>query len=1046
MDALTLTCTRSCFLSNTPFMCIAIIFCLAFATPTHASTNNWKIETDKEVRGKVTGKDSPEGLPGVNIFVKGSTTGTVTDIEGNYTITVPGDESILVFSYIGFISKEVTVGARTTIDVILDEDVKNLDEVVVIGYGTQRKSDITGAVTGLNEEQFNKGSITSPDQLLQGKIPGVNVVQNSGEPGGGISINIRGAGSINASNSPLFVIDGLPIDNGRFNNTGTEGFTETNSSRNPLSSINPADIESIDVLKDASATAIYGARGANGVIIITTKKGAAGKTKVNYDGYAGIQNVSNTVDLLSPEEYMQELNAIIDAGGGDPSQRVESIDNGGTNWQEEIYADNAVVHSHNLSFSGGNEKTTFLASLNHFDQDGIIINSGFKRYGARLNLANKVSDRFNVGLNLTSTYSRDDYVAVGQEVNERAGVVYAANNYDPTQAIFNDDGTYMVSPWMQIDNPLAIANGKTSINNTFRTLGTVYGEYFVLPELSFKLNVGGDVRTDERATYVDKTTNWGRSSNGVATIREGTRTNYLFEGTANYNKDFGRQSLNILLGITSQNFISTSHTSTASGFPSDVTGANNLGLGDPNFTTSSSNKSGNQLASYLGRVNYSLQDKYLLTATMRIDGSSRFGANNKFGYFPSVAAGWKLHREDFFGPLTNAISTLKLRVSWGQTGNQEIGNYRSISTFSSGSRDRIGWDDQQYLTTEPSRLANPDLKWETTEMFNVGLDFGILEDRINGSLEYFQKNTKDMLIELPIPSSTGFDDQLRNVGSVANSGLELGLTANVLTGAFNWDLNLSLSTITNEVTDLGGIPQIITGNAAQTTSGIAIIREGDPLYSFYGWEITGIWQEDDDFSQTTDNVEPGSIKFRDVNGDGTVNGDDRVILGNSFPGLIWSVGSTFSFKNFQLYLFIDGQEDVEMFNAQLGDTYYPSNFRRNRYAEPILNRWTPSNPTNEYPSFINEFSQGTKAVNSYTVEDASYVRLSTVQLSYHVPTGSGSRISDLTLYVTGQNLFTLTNYQGMNPALNSRGNANFRVDWNAYPLATSFLFGVKLGL
>lgn len=996
-----------------------------------------KSQSSITIQGKVTVDDSNEGLPGVNVFLKGTDNGTITDIDGNYQITVPDESAILVFSFIGYVSQEVAVGSQRTINVIMAEDAQALDEVVVIGYGTQRKSDITGAVTGLNADQFNKGALTSTDQLLQGKVAGVNVVQNSGEPGGGFSINIRGSGSINAGNSPLYVIDGLPIDNGRFNNTGTEGFTESRTPRNPLASINPADIESIDVLKDASATAIYGSRGANGVILVTTKKGSAGKTRVNYDGSFGIQNVYKRLNLLSPQDYMTVLNGIIDDGGGNVAQRVTGLDNGGTDWQDQIYAKNAPMQSHNLSFSGGNDKTTFMLSFNHLDQDGAVITSGFKRYGARANIFNKVSSKINVGLNLTSSLSVDDFVAVGQEVNERAGAVYAANNYDPSQSIFDANGSYKVSPWMSIDNPLAIVHGKESISNTFRTLGTLYGEYFILPELSFKLNLGGDIRTDDRDTYVDQSTVWGRSNGGVATIRQGSRTNFLTESTFNYNKTFDAHNVSAVVGFTSQNFINKLHTSTASGFPSDVTGANNLGLGDPNFTTSTSNKAGNTLASFLGRVNYSFNNKYLLTASMRVDGSSRFGQNNKFGYFPSLAFGWKMHEEDFFAGLSNVFSTFKLRGSWGQTGNQEIGNYQSISTFGSGSSDRIGWDNQQYLTTEPSRLANPDLKWETTTMANVGLDFGILNDRIDGSLEVFQKTTTDLLIQLPIPSSAGFATQLRNVGSVANRGIELGLNARILTGDFTWSANTTLASIRNEVLDLAGIPEII--------SGVGILREGEPMYSFYGYEIIGIWQEGDDFESTTDNVQPGSIKYRDVNGDGRVNPDDRVILGNSFPGLVWSLGSTFTYKNFELNLFIDGQQNVQMYNQQLADTYFPSNFRRNRYAEPLLNRWTPENPSNVYPSFVNEFSQGTKNNNSYTIEDASYARLSNVQLSYNIPLKKGSAVNQLTVYTTGTNLYTLTKYSGMNPALNSQGNANYRIDWNAYPLATTFIFGVKLG-
>ncbi len=997
-------------------------------------------EADIVVTGKVTSSEDNEVLPGVNILIKGTSIGTVTDIDGNYKINVPEANTTLVFSSIGFLTQEVALNGRTVVAIALQPDVKSLSEVVVVGYGTQRKSDLTGAVSSLRSEDFNQGVVTSVDQMIAGKAAGVQVVQNSAEPGGGISVNIRGSGSINAGNSPLYVIDGLPIDNSAAVTGVGERFTTSRTTRNPLSALNPADIESIEILKDASATAIYGARGANGVILITTKNGSAGKLKINYNGYVGTQTIANKIQLLNPEQYMRTINEIIQEGGGTPDQEVTTIQNGGTDWQDEIYQTNAPVQDHNLSFSGGSEETQYLISLNYFNQDGIVKSSSFERYGARLNLKHSESDQFNVGMNLNTNYLRDDFVPFGYALNEHSGAIYAAYNYDPTLSVRDSEGNYTQSRQINVDNPVALVYGKDAISNTYRTFGNIYGEYFILPELSAKINIGGDISNQQRNVYIDRTTIDGFAAGGIGTILSGKKANILLEGTLSYNKTFDNHSLSGVVGVTTQKFTTERFSAESRGFPADATTTYNLELGDPNLDVVTSGKADNKLLSYLGRINYAFQDKYLVTASFRADGSSRFGANNKFGYFPSVALGWKLHQESFFSSLEDHISTFKLRASWGQTGNQEIGNYQSLTTFSAGPL--AVFDDTQITTTDPSRIANPDLKWETTEQLNIGLDFGILEDRISGGIEWYRKHTKDMLLALPIPRSTGFSSRMTNIGEMKNSGIEVAITSNNLNGPVSWNSNVALTTVNNEVLDLGGIPQIITGSAGQTPQ-IGIIEEGQPVYSFYGYEVLGIWQSSDDFESTIDNVQPGDVKYRDVNGDGTVNADDRVILGNSVPDLIWSFGNTVSYKGFELYVFFEGVEGVSMLNQNLVETYFPTGLRRNRYAEPLLNRWTPENPSTTYPSFVNPTSQGEKRVNSTTVEDASYLRLNTVKLSYQLPLNN-SVLSAASVYVTGQNLFTITDYSGVDPALNGNGNANFRIDWNPYPSVRTFLVGLNL--
>jgi len=600
-------------------------------------------------------------------------------------------------------------------------------------------------------------------------------------------------------------------------------------------------------------------------------------------------------------------------------------------------------------------------------------------------------------------------------------------------------GKYNLSRDMNIDNPLAIANGKDALSNLYRVLGTVYGEYTLFEGVSVRLNVGGDVVNQRRDTYINRLTIDGNAAGGIASIHQGKRSNYLVEGTLNYNKSFQASSLNGVVGMTAQRFINDSFSAESRGFPSDVTKTDNLNLGDPATHRTFSGKDINSLLSYLGRVNYTLYDKYLFTTSMRIDGSSRFGSNNKFGYFPSFAFGWKINEEEFLKDF-DFFNALKLRASWGQTGNQEIGNYESMATFGSGRR--AVYNDLQITSSVPTRIANPNLKWETSEMFNVGLDFGCLHNRISGELEWYIKSTRDMLLNLPISRTTGFSSMRMNVGGMLNKGDEFMLTTNNLTGRVKWDTGIIFSTSSNEVTNLSGIPSIITGSAGSTTQ-ISIITEGKPLNSFYGYEILGIWQRDDDFSITNDNVNPGDIRYRDVNEDGVVNSDDRVILGNSFPDFTWSFTNNFSYKSIGLSVFIDGVQGVQMLNNNMVETFFPTHLKRNRLAEPILNRWTADNPSNKYPSFVSPIAQGQKQVNSYTIEDASYIRLNTVRLTYRFSPVRLKFAKSTDLYIAGQNLLMLTNYSGYDPTLNPSGGTT-RIDYNPYPSAKTFIVGANL--
>lgn len=1029
-----------------------IVFIVIGSSVAAEGTNEFKLYTveeelpDKTVSGRLTDSETGEPLIGATVFVKGTQIGTVTDVDGNFNFEIPDNTKVLVLSYIGYQTLEVEVGNRTVFDLPMIPEIEALDEVVVIGYGTQVRREVTGAVSSLDEESFNPSLNASVEQMILGKMPGVQVVQNSGEPGGGLSIDIRGIGSINAGSQPLYVVDGLPIENSVLINSTGNQVAPTRSPRNPIGFLNPGDIESIEVLKDASATAIYGARGANGVIMITTKSGVSGKLKVNYNGHIGINQVHNRLDLLGPQEYMDGINALIDAGGGDPSERVTGISNGGTDWQDVIYQD-ARVQKHNLSFSWGNNSTSYLVSTNVTDEDGLVKNTSFTRYGARFNLSHS-TEKFNFGISATTSYVKDKFVPNGFDVNLRGGALNAAKLWDPTFPIRDDNGDYFVTDLFDIDNPEAIITGNHMDGNRYRYLGTIFAEYFILPSLSAKIRAGGDAANEDKTVYKDRTTIIGNSLGGVATALSATQTNWLIEGTLNFNKTFGDHTINVLGGITTQEFLEKFSEQQANNFPTDATLADNFGLADRGTLVNRSSKNTNKLLSYLGRVNYKFLNKYLLTASFRADGSSRFGAGNRYGYFPSFSGGWLLNEEEFF-PWSSTFDMLKLRVSWGQTGNQEIGNNRSLTTFQGGaSRTSYVLDDAFAISFNPTRIANPDLQWETTEQIDIGVDFSILSGRVSGSVEWYQKKTSDMLLQLPVPTSSGFTSKLVNVGSMENSGLEVGLITNNITGkGINWSSDLNFYTLKNEVTDLAGIPRIFTGTLSVASGNISIITEGEPLRSFYGYEVVGIWQQEDDFSVISNAVSPGDFKFRDVNADGTIDGDDRVILGNSFPDFTWGFGNTFSYKGLSLHVFFSGVHGIDMINGNLMEQYFPrSGVRINRFSEPFLNRWTPNNPTNDQPSYLNPASQLSQSVNSRTVVDASYIKLQTVRLAYTLPGNLISGIfSSAEVYLTGLNLATFSDYDGFDPALNPNGSANFRIDWNGYPSATSYIFGLNIG-
>lgn len=1006
------------------------------------------IGQQKEISGKVTSYGG-EPIPGATVIVKGTSKGTITDSNGVFTLSsIPGD-AILIFSFVGMKTQEIPVAGKIQINVQLEEETIGLEEVVAIGYGTVKKSDLTGSVVSITNEDLTTANSSSVDQMLQGRAPGVQITQSSHAPGGGISMRIRGTGSINAGQEPLFVIDGLPIENISTATGGANtGFDGNLPPSNPLNSLNPADIQSVEILKDASATAIYGSRGANGVVLITTKKGKTGRMNIEVNSTFSVSKVAHRLDMLNTDEYIQVMNELAVARGGSPvftESMIQQIGNG-TDWQDEIFRI-GKTQNHNLSFSGKSGNTVYYTSFNYYNQDGVVINSNYDRYQARINLEHKVGEKFAFGINFNTSLENNNSLPInGNGINQDADALNAALNTPPIFNVFDENGNYVKPEAGEIvsvtmDNAIALANGQVAKDRINRTLGNVYAEYSILPGLKAKVNIGSDRYNKRRDVFESSTTTKGKLIGGAAGIVSGELSNTLVEGTLNYNKQFKeKHSFNIMIGNTFQQFDQRTYSASTQGFDSDVIETNNLGLGTQEFNTVGSNTTQRKLLSYLSRINYNYNNRFLITGSIRADGSSNFGENNKYGIFPSFSGAWKVSEESFLKG-NDVLSTLKLRIGWGQIGNDDIGIGNALTTYSGSGKAILGGS--QNTAIAPSRIPNPDLKWETSEQTNFGIDFALLNGRIDGSAEYFLKTTKDLLLDLPVPSTTGFSSFTSNVGQVNNKGFEFSVSSKNLVGNLSWNTILNFATLKNEVDNLGPISEIVVSN---TDPGV-IVRPGEALFSYYGYKTEGIFQTEEEVAASAQKAvaKPGVPKWKDLNEDGQITDKDRVVLGNPFPDFTFGMSNVFSYKNFDLNIFIEGSLGAEMFNWQVVDALYANDPYRNRMANPLLNRWTTENPTNKWPSGINSsLYQGDKT-NTFTILDASYIRLKTIQLTYNIPTEKIKPLQSAQIYVTGDNVAILTDYPGFDPDVNSTGKGNVRTDRNAYPAARSIIFGIKIG-
>lgn len=1014
-------------------------------------------------------------MPGVTIVVQGTTTGTVTDIDGKYSIEA-SEGQVLVFSFIGFQTTSRVVGTSSVLDVRLSEDENNLQEVVVIGYGTIQKKDITGAVSAINADKIKDQQVPSLDLALAGQMAGVVVTQATGAPGGGASVRIRGAGSLSAGNEPLYVVDGFPV---------TNDFDQRN---NPLNTINPADIDNIQVLKDASATAIYGSRGSNGVILITTKSGKSGTSRIDFNVSSGVQQVEKYVDVLNAREfaiYANEArnNAWVNSGPNrlptDPNsvrgnnvmyllpevfQNPEALGEG-TNWQKEIFR-TARMNNYQLNFSGGNDKTKYFVSAGYLDQQGVIINSDLKRYSFRVNVESQMNKRVKVGANITPTYTFSNQ-SLAEGNWQGGGIIQSAITAAPHLTPYDAEGNYTKVTGQgiglsEVDNPVKIAREYFHQQGTLRLLGTAFAEFSLVDNLKFKTLVGGDIRNFREDIFSNSLINPNSvnpTKPAVGTNATSQTRNWLAEFTLSYAKSFGKHNVDAVLGYTAQNELQDINRITGTNFPNDnIKTINAAGL----ITSAFNTKEEWSLLSYLARVNYNFDDRYLLTATFRQDGSSRFGADSRWGFFPSVSLGWRISEENFMSDIS-WISELRLRASTGLTGNNFIANYGAIG-LTSPENYIFGLNGGVVNNgIRLSNIPNTRLGWETNRQTDIGLELGILQNRFYLSADYYQKRTSDLLLNVPVPTLTGYTTALQNVGEILNKGLEFTVTSRNTVGAFKWttDFNFSTNQIRVEALGPDGSP-IISRQATSASAPTHITQIGSEPGSYFGYQVIGVYQNQQDIDSSpvirngngTVQSKPGQLKFADINGDGVINASDRTILGSPFPDFTYGMTNTFNYKNFDFAFTLQGVQGFEVLN--MARRYYGNYSGTYNVLRSTANGWkSEADPGDGVSPQINRnFNSlaGSNVVNNVTslfVEDGSFLRIRNITVGYNLPQASLEKLklSSARLSFTVQNAYTFTKYEGFNPEVSAQGGSTLvpGVDAGGYPLARSFMFGLNVG-
>ena len=1033
--------------------------------------NEWgNSAIQKTISGKVTDENG-SSIAGANVTVKGTTVGTLTDPDGKYKLTLPENATTLVISFIGYLAQEVTIGDKSVIDVVLVAEIQALSEIVVVGYGTQRKSDLTGSISSVKSKDLVQLPVMRADQQLQGRAAGVVVTNTDGAPGGNTTVRIRGSNSITGGNSALIVIDGFQGGN--------------------LSAINPNEIESVEVLKDASATAIYGSRGANGVILVTTKKGKAGVPVVDYTYTFGLQNLGHKIDLVDAGDYAQLANdyKATQNRNGVPTlpftqQQIDQLYiTGGTDWQDEIYR-TAPLQMHQLSFSGGNDNIKYFAAGGYYDQDGLIINTNFKRVTLRSNIDLNVNKWLTAGVNVNAIKDKGNVPPFGEGtryVDILGQVVNAVLRFDPVTPVYDENGNFSRPPTTYGDrdvwNPVATTQGAYNESNDMTTNLNTYLDFKLMKGLSFRITAAAGITNSGKETYYSHITQNGETSDGVGELTEAKYVYFQNSNILTYDKTFNVKHHLTLTGVAEmQSYTDNGSYINASGFFNDATGINDLGQANL-INEKSSYDTKRAINSYMGRVNYGFNNKYLVTFSYRADGSSVFGANNKWGYFPSASLAWRASEEDFISNL-NIFSDLKFRGSWGITGNQAIAPYTTLDAITSGYNYPYDGTGSTNIGFAATRAANPNLKWESTTQTNFGVDMGFFKGRLTATVDIYKKVTEDLLLSRPVPSYTGFTLLLDNVGSVQNKGLEITVGGDPFVGDFRWNTSANITFNRSEVLELlegqqfmpirtstgGGYQIWATGN----NNALMNLEVGKPFGSMRGFVNLGTWSESEREQAAAFGQLPGDPKWKDIAGatdaegnpipDGRISTADLTTIGNTSPKFVFGWSNSLSYKNFTLTFLIQGSQGNDLFNATRIKTEGPTNG-----ASPNLkNRWTIDNQNTDVPAFIDQLTRdaagltskvnlGRSAYNRSTrwIEDGSYVRLKNVTFGYNLPKSLVSKVGlqNLRLFVTATNLLTLTNYSGYDPEVSSYNvgtDAARGIDISNYPTVKTLTFGINL--
>jgi TonB-linked SusC/RagA family outer membrane protein len=969
------------------------------------------------VKGKIVDENKLP-IPGATVIESGTSNSTVTDFDGVFELSVGEGKNIEV-SYVGYTTKVLAAQAGF-MTVQLEPSTSELSEVLVVGYGKQAKKDVTGAVTQLEAANFKQGVNVSVDNLLQGKVAGVRVVNTSGEPGAGVNVTIRGVGSIRSGSTPLFVVDGMPLSNDDISPAGTNVGFGGSTAKNPLNFLNTSDIESITVLKDASASAIYGARGSNGVVLVTTKKGSKGEGTLSFDSYMGVSNVAHKLDILDANQYR---NAVKD----------KAFDHGGnTDWQDVIFR-SAITTNNALSFAKQTESGNYYASVAQMDQEGIIRNSNFKRLSGRLNASESFLDnkRLKIKLNLTASQTTDDGVPTSDDGGSNGQLIVHTLMANPTRSVFDANGNYTNFNMNAHYNPAYLLSIYEDQTRTLRVLGNLEASFRIINGLEYKLNIGIDRSASERNTTIyPNITDINKIGRYVQNNLDSK--NSLIEHYLTYNTTFGKHKIEALGGFSYQKF-------ERSGTNFSVDGINEKGVGvkpeiNPGAKGTQPLVSGyaqeNELQSYFGRLNYTLNDKYLLTASMRADGSTRFGDSNKYGYFPSFALGWNISKESFLENVT-ALNNLKLRASWGQTGNQEVENKITKASYSLSGADGYYLYNDLNLVNGVSvvRTPNPELKWEVVTQYNLGLDFSLWNDKLYGTFDYFNKITTDAILNIPSPPLSPTPTVWTNInqGKIVNKGFEFMLGSKLIdTKDFSWNVDVNGATLNNKIEDLP-VSEILTGTVSgpgQSGVNANIYKSGYAAGSFYLLEHIG-------FDDKGGNI------FRDQNGDGKIDNSDRIIVEGALPTFYYGINSDMRYKNFSFSFSIIGQTGGYLLNNTGLNALNINNLASDRNVA-----------TNYYESGANPTNS--PILSTLFLEKSDFIRLNTARIGYNFDLKGVNWLNGLTLYITGNNLITITHYSGFDPLVNTPksngGNQSIGIDYAAYPTSRTFSFGATLKL